>query len=213
MVATGTSLGTVQLTWSPPASGSSVDHYVISARTSAENLYRTRAVVSGDLTSATVDVFQRLGIPPATAYYVSIAAVDAAGHESLYAYPEYRCDSKNRCSQPANALNVTAIAPPTPAVRGLTYKGGTPFVNGTNLISHKSYTVTAQTNSTTQSVVFSRDGIVVGTNSATPFGFTWTPTIIGTHTFTATPWSSTEGKGTRGTSITVSFSTVSAPTQ
>jgi hypothetical protein len=213
MVATGTSLGTVQLTWSPPASGSSVDHYVISARTSAENLYRTRAVVSGDPTSATVDVFQRLGIPPATAYYVSIAAVDAAGHESLYAYPEYRCDSKNRCSQPANALNVTAIAPPTPAVRGLTYKGGTPFVNGTNLISHKSYTVTAQTNSTTQSVVFSRDGIVVGTNSATPFGFTWTPTIIGTHTFTATPWSSTEGKGTRGTSITVSFSTVSAPTQ
>jgi len=213
MVATGTSLGTVQLTWSPPASGSAVDHYVISARTSAENLYRTRTVVSGDLTSATVDVFQRLGIPPATAYYVSIAAVDAAGHESLYAYPEYRCDSKNRCSQPAGALNVTAIAPPTPAVGGLTYKGGTPFVNGTNLISKTSYTVTAQTNSNTQSVVFSRDGIVVGTDSATPFSFTWTPTIIGTHTFTATPWSSTEGKGTRGTSITVSYSTVSAPTQ
>jgi len=213
MVAKGTSLGTVQLTWSPPASGSSVDHYVISARTSAENLYRTRMVVSGDLTSATVDVFQQLDIPPATAYYVSIAAVDAAGHESLYAYPEYRCNSKNRCSQPANAFNVTAIAPQTPGVSGLTYKGGTPFVNGTNLISKTSYTVTAQTNSNTQSVVFSRDGIVVGTDSATPFSFTWTPTIIGAHTFTATPWSSTEGKGTRGTSITVSYSTVSAPTQ
>ena len=211
MVATSTSLGTVQLTWSPPASGSPVHHYVISARTWTENLYRTRMVVSRDLTSATVDVFQDLGIPPAMAYYVSIAAVDAAGHESLYAYPEYRCDSRNRCSQPAGALNVTAIAPPTPAVRGLTYKGGTPFVNGTNLTKGTSYTVTAQTNSNTRSVVFSRDGSVVETDSAPPFDITWTPTIIGNHTFTATPWSSTEGKGTRGTPITVSYSTVSAP--
>ena len=114
MIATGISSSTVQLAWSPPASGSPVDHYVISARTSAENFYRIRMVVSGDLTSATADVVQDLGIPPATAYYVSIAAVDAAGHESLYAYPEYRCDSTNTCSQPADALNVTAIATATP---------------------------------------------------------------------------------------------------
>ena len=114
MIATGISSSTVQLAWSPPASGSLVDHYVISARTSAENFYRVRMVVSGDLTSATADVVQDLGIPPATAYYVSIAAVDAAGHESLYAYPEYRCDSTNTCSQPADALDVTAIATPTP---------------------------------------------------------------------------------------------------
>ncbi len=213
MVATGTSLGTVQLTWSPPASGSPVDHYVISARTLAENLYRSRTVVSGDLTSAAVDVSQHLGIPPATAYYVSVAAVDAAGHESLYAYPEYRCDSNNRCRQPADALNVTAIATPTPGVRGLTYNGGTPFVNGTNLTKGTSYTVTAQANSKTQSVVFTRDGSVVSTDSATPFAFTWAPTLIGTHTFTATPWSSTEGKGTRGASITVRYIVVSAPAQ
>jgi hypothetical protein len=213
MIATGTSLGTVQLTWSPPASGSPVHHYVISARDWAENFYRTRMVVSRNLTSATVNVFQDLGIPPATAYYVSIAAVDAAGHESLYAYPEYRCDSNNTCSQPADALNVTAIATPKPALAGLTYKGGTPFVNGTNLIKGRSYTVTAQTNSNTQSVVFSRDGSVVWTDSAPPFNITWTPSIIGDHTFTATPWSSTDGKGTRGASITVSYSTVSAPAQ
>jgi uncharacterized repeat protein (TIGR01451 family) len=91
-----------------------VDHYVISARTSAENFYRMRMVVSGDLTSATADVSQDLGIPPATTYYVSVAAVDAAGHESLYAYPEYRCDSTNTCSQPADALDVTATATPAP---------------------------------------------------------------------------------------------------
>jgi hypothetical protein len=212
MVVTGTSSGTVQLTWSPPASGSPVHHYVISARSSSENLYRTRMVVQRNLTSATVDVFQGLGIPPSTAYYVSMAAVDAAGHESLYAYPEYRCDSRNTCSQPANALKVTAIATPIPALRGLTYNGGTPFVNGTNLTKGTRYTVTAQTNSNTQSVVFSRDGVVVGTASATPFASTWTPAFIGTHTFTATPWSSTEGKGTKGTSITISYNTVSAPT-
>jgi hypothetical protein len=70
--------------------------------------------VAGNVTSATSDVAQDLGIPPATAYYVSISAVDAAGHESLYAYPEYRCDPTNTCSQPADALNVTATATPPP---------------------------------------------------------------------------------------------------
>src|SRR5262249_44076220 len=108
MVANGISLGTVQLTWSTPASGSPVDHYVISARTSAENFYSTRMVTSGGLTSATADVVQDLGIPLGTPYYVSVAAVDAGSHESLYAYPEYRCDSTNICSQPDDALNVTA---------------------------------------------------------------------------------------------------------
>ena len=216
VVARGTLSGTLQLTWSPPVSGSTVHHYVISARTSRENLYRTRVVVPRDLTSATVDVFQDLGIPAATAYYVSIAAVDAAGHESLYAYPEYRCDSKNRCSPPANALNVTAIATPPPelpALRGLTYNGGIPFADGTILTKGTSYTVTAQANSNTQSVVFSRDGgvAVLGIDSASPFDVTWTPTIIGTHTLTVTPWSSAEGKGTRGPSIRLSYYTVSAP--
>src|SRR5436190_8100465 len=114
MIATGISSSMLQFTWSRPASGSPVDHYVISARTSAENFYRVRMVVSSNLTSATADVFQDLGIPPATAYYVSIAAVDAAGHESLYAYPEYRCDSPNTCSQPADVPDVTAKAKHTP---------------------------------------------------------------------------------------------------
>jgi peptidase M28-like protein/fibronectin type III domain protein/Big-like domain-containing protein len=214
MVASGTSSGTLQFTWSPPLSGSPVHHYVISARTSRENLYRTRVVVPRDLTSATVDVFQDLGIPAATAYYVSIAAVDAAGHESLYAYPEYRCDYKNRCSQPANALNVTAIATPPPALpalRGLTYNGGMPFADGTILTKGTSYTVTAQANSNTQSVVFTREGgVVLGIDSAFPFDVTWTPTILGTHTLTVTPWSSAQGKGTRGPSIRLSYYTVSA---
>jgi hypothetical protein len=108
MVATGMSSNTVKLTWSAPASGPSVDHYVISARTAEENFYRTRFSAQGGLSSITVDTVQDLGIPSGTPYYVSIAAVDASGHESLYAYSEYRCDSTNTCSQPSDALNVTA---------------------------------------------------------------------------------------------------------
>jgi hypothetical protein len=57
--------------------------------------------------SATVSVLDDLGIPAGTSYYVSVAAVDAAGHESVYAYPEYRCSSTS-CRVPSGSLNVTA---------------------------------------------------------------------------------------------------------
>jgi Peptidase family M28/Divergent InlB B-repeat domain/Fibronectin type III domain len=159
MVATGTSPTTVGLTWSPPASGSPVDHYVISARTSAENFYRTRKVISGDLTSATADVVQDLGIPPATAYYISIAAVDAANHESLYAYPEYRCDSTNTCSQPADALNVTATPTPTPSPTTTPTPTNTPT---------PTVQVTLQT--IPAGVAFTVDGVTYGSTHT----FSWT---------------------------------------
>src|SRR5207248_752780 len=93
---------------------------------------------------------------------------------------------------------------------GLTYNGGTPFVNGTNLISGRSYTITAHANAATHSVVFKRDGAIVKTDSAIPFDFTWTPGVIGTHTFVATPWSSTGGTGSSGASITRSVNVVGA---
>ena len=108
MVASRVSSSTTKLTWSAPASGPAVDHYVISARTSAENFYRTRFFVSGALRTSNARVTLDLGIPSGTTYYVSIAAVDASGHESLYAYSEYRCSSTNTCSRPSDALNVTA---------------------------------------------------------------------------------------------------------
>jgi hypothetical protein len=105
----------------------------------------------------------------------------------------------------------TPTPTPTPALSGLTYNGGVAFADGTNLTYGTSYTVTAQANTNTQSVVFSRDGVVVKTDSATPFDFTWTPTSVGTHTFAATPWSSSGGTGTSGASITVGFNVVKAP--
>ena len=104
----------------------------------------------------------------------------------------------------------TATFAPTPALSGLTYNGGAPFVDGTNLVSGTSYTVTAQANAATRSVVFHKDGSDVKTDSAVPFDFTWTPSVLGNHPFTATPWSSINGTGTSGASMTVTYTVVAA---
>src|SRR5205823_5595808 len=106
---------------------------------------------------------------------------------------------------PTPTPTATATPSPTPALSGLTYNGGTPFVNGTNLIQGTTYTVTAQANASTQSVVFKKDGSNVRTDSTAPFDYTWTATTIGNHTLVVTPWSSTGGTGISGASITVTF--------
>jgi hypothetical protein len=103
----GSAMGPWTLGWSPPASGPAVDHYVIAARSSAENFYHARLAVPASKTSQSVTAAD-LGIGGATVFYVSVAAVDAAGHESLFAYPEYRCTSTS-CVVPPDALNVTAM--------------------------------------------------------------------------------------------------------
>ena len=90
-------------TWVAPASGK-VDHYVLAARPVTENFYRMR--VPARTTTASPSASE-LGIDPGVPYFVSVAAVDAAGHESLFAYPEYRCDD-SACVVPAGALDVTA---------------------------------------------------------------------------------------------------------
>ncbi len=91
------------LTWTAPAYGK-VDHYVVAARAVTENFYRRRVIASA--TSMTAEPSD-LGLDPGAAYFVSVAAVDAAGHESLFAYPEYRCDSTG-CVVPPDAMNITA---------------------------------------------------------------------------------------------------------
>jgi hypothetical protein len=103
--AAGSASGPWTVTWVAPLAGP-VDHYVIAARPSTETFFRTRVVVPADRTSQAVTVAD-LGVtgPP---FYLTIAAVDAAGHESLFAYPEYRC-SATSCVVPADALNVTAM--------------------------------------------------------------------------------------------------------
>jgi len=96
----------------------------------------------------------------------------------------------------------------TPGLIGLTYNGGIPFVDGTNLTRRTRYTVTAQANAATQSVVFNIDGSNVGTDSALPFDVTFKSNVLGPHTFVATPWSARRGTGTSGAPITVHYNVV-----
>jgi hypothetical protein len=93
------------LTWAASTVGA-VDHYVVAARPITENYYRTRVAVNGSATTAAVTPAS-LGVDPASPYFISVSAVDAKGHESLFAYPEYRCDS-GHCVVPPAAANVTA---------------------------------------------------------------------------------------------------------
>lgn len=93
--------GAATLSWTAPASLPSADHYVISARPTTENLYQTRVLVPASSTTQQLTAAD-LGLPAGSAFFISVAAVDAAGHQSLFAYPEYRCDSTS-CSVQAGS--------------------------------------------------------------------------------------------------------------
>jgi Zn-dependent M28 family amino/carboxypeptidase len=96
--------GAPTLTWSVPSTGG-VDHYVVAARAVTENFYHARVSVAGPMTTRVTPA--ALGVDGTQPYFVSVAAVDAKGHESLFAYPEYRCDT-GQCVVPPGALNITA---------------------------------------------------------------------------------------------------------
>jgi hypothetical protein len=80
------------------------DHYVVAARSTRENLHRARVISRSSPAAVTQE---QLGVAGEAAFFVSVAAVDAGGHESLFAYPEVRCDAAG-CAAPAAALEVTA---------------------------------------------------------------------------------------------------------
>jgi hypothetical protein len=100
LTVSGSAGGVVNLSWSVPASA--VDHYVVAARPVTANFYGSRVSVSG--TSAGVTA-AALGVPAGSPFFVSVAAVDAAGHESLFAYPEFRCDAS--CAIQPGSLDIT----------------------------------------------------------------------------------------------------------
>jgi hypothetical protein len=112
---TGNSTQGVNIRFDAPQDGN-VDHFVVAARSTAENFYRQRIVLSQDGNSQgnnnTLSA-QTLGFNPGDSFFISVAAVDGRGHESLFAYPEVRCDGTS-CAIPANAFNVTAPLPPPP---------------------------------------------------------------------------------------------------
>jgi hypothetical protein len=96
--------GAVTLTWNAP-NGDVVDHYVIAARATTENFYRQRV---SKTTTAGVVTPAELGLSAGQSFFVAVAAVGAQGHESLFAYPEFRCDG-SACAIPPGALDVTAF--------------------------------------------------------------------------------------------------------
>ena len=104
IVASGSNSSPVTVGWSAAATGG-IDHYVVAARPITSNVYASRIVVPGSASSATVSP-STLGIPAGTSFFISVAAVDADGHESLFAYPEYRCGTV--CTVQSDSLDVTA---------------------------------------------------------------------------------------------------------
>jgi len=105
--ATGNSLQGIKLNFNGPQDGD-VNHFVVAARSVNENFYRQRMTVSeGD--SQLISP-QALGLNPGDSFFVSVSTVDSAGHESLFAWPEVRCDS-SACAIPPYA----ATSVPTPS--------------------------------------------------------------------------------------------------
>ncbi|HVI23874.1 MAG TPA: hypothetical protein VM691_10335, partial [Myxococcales bacterium] len=86
------------------AAGDRIETFIVAARSTGENFYSARVRVRG--TSATVTAAQ-LGIPAGQPFFISVAAQDNGHHESLFGYPEFRCDAAG-CVVPPGALAITA---------------------------------------------------------------------------------------------------------
>ncbi len=91
--------------WAAPVTGG-VDHFVIAARSVGENFYRNRVNVPAMAITRALSAAE-LGLTAGENFFISVAAVDTRGHESLFAYPEFRCDAL-ACVVPPGALNIAA---------------------------------------------------------------------------------------------------------
>ncbi len=105
--ATGNSVRGIRLAFNE-ADDDEVDHIIVAARSVNENFYRQRVVVHEE--SERLIPPQLLGFNPGDSFYVSVASVDRWGHESLFAWPEVRCDS-SACVIPAYATPPAAVIP------------------------------------------------------------------------------------------------------
>jgi hypothetical protein len=100
--ATGNATAGVNLTFAA-AAGDRIQTFIVAARSTGENFHSGRVRVRG--TSAFVTAAQ-LGIAPGQPFFISVAAQDDGHHESLFGYPEFRCDA-SACVVPAGALAIT----------------------------------------------------------------------------------------------------------
>jgi hypothetical protein len=86
------------------APGDRIEKFIVAARPTTANFHTGRVRVEG--TRAVVTAAQ-LGIPAGQPFFISVSALGDGHHESLFAYPEFRCDATG-CVIPAGALNTTA---------------------------------------------------------------------------------------------------------
>jgi hypothetical protein len=110
--AKGDAVHGIKISFDDPTEGN-VDHFVAAARPITSDFYRHRIVVTHDTKRLITP--QELGIKGGASFFVSVASVDKAGHESLFAYSEVRCDS-SACKIPTYAQNFKQpMPPPAPA--------------------------------------------------------------------------------------------------
>ena len=102
--AVGDAIGGVTLTFAA-APGDKVEQFIIAARPTTANFHtgRVRVHASGAFVTP-----QQLGIPAGQAFFISVSALGNGQHESLFAYPEYRCDASG-CKVPDGALDITVF--------------------------------------------------------------------------------------------------------
>jgi len=102
--AVGDAVGGVTLTFAA-APGDKVEQFIIAARPTTANFHtgRVRVHASGAFVTP-----QQLGIPAGQPFFISVSALGNGQHESLFAYPEYRCDASG-CIVPNGALDITGF--------------------------------------------------------------------------------------------------------
>ena len=108
-VASGDATHGVTLTFNA-APGDKVEKFIVAARATSENFYRARVRVEAEGRRGSVTAFvtpQQLEMAPGQSFFISVSARGDGGHESLFAYPEFRCDGSG-CAIPAGALDITA---------------------------------------------------------------------------------------------------------
>jgi hypothetical protein len=110
--AVGDAVNGVKISFQRPP-GDEEERFVVAARPVTENFYHQRVHVGTDDGNRVITP-DKLGINPGDAFFVSVASVDEDGHESLFAFPEVRCDSSG-CAVPAGVQ--AAMAPGAKAER------------------------------------------------------------------------------------------------
>jgi hypothetical protein len=90
------------------APGDRVQQFIIAARPTTANFHTGRVRVDASAASGAFVTPQQLGIPAGQAFFISVSALGNGQHESLFAYPEYRCDASS-CVIPDGALNITVF--------------------------------------------------------------------------------------------------------